>query len=103
MCPLQRSYSVLTVCVYGTESSGNLLNVTADEAVVVEGDEQMFWRVRWSWREDRPRNNEIETYHVRVQENGGGGDLRWLEVTGKVRSCCSVCGKRGKLPFLCLF
>ncbi|CAI8021313.1 hypothetical protein GBAR_LOCUS12650, partial [Geodia barretti] len=50
-----------------------LMNVTADEVVVMEGEEEMYWRVRWSWIQDQGRWNQTETYHVKVREDGGKG------------------------------
>ena len=67
-----------------------LMNVTADEVVVMEGEEEMYWRVRWSWIQDQGRGNQIETYHVRVEEDEGRGEIRWLEVKEEVSCCLSA-------------
>ena len=67
-----------------------LMNVTADEVVVMEGEEEMYWRVRWSWIQDQGRWNQTETYHVKVREDGGRREIRWLEVKGEVSCCLSA-------------
>ena len=67
-----------------------LLNVTADKVVAGEGAGEMYWRVRWRWVQNQGRRNQIEKYHVRVQEDGGRGEIRWLEVRGEVSHCLWV-------------
>ena len=81
-----------------------LMNVTADEVVVMEGEEEMYWRVRWSWIQDQGRRNQTETYHVKVREDGVRGEIRWLEVKGEVSCCLSAyCQwRRGELLFYIL-